>query len=532
MYMSCGRGVRLKIFNFYINNNHKQNSFYRLDFNFLASLFVFNSERYMCMLRNVIFSSAVTGVRCLKLISWKYTYKRLNEEYELAQKKKQALTNLYASGKISQSTLDSFTDDINSAMIQIEKQQKELIASMQGKTAELENQIKMLETLLANYEIQHVVGEIDEEIYQREITLLSTGLDNTKNELDTIKHVVSHLCPPTANIDVSAVPEPAAPAIEAPAQPAPIETAPVEPTPVEVPVQAATVETVVEPAPVETPTIEVPTEVTPAQAASIETAPTETAPVIEAAPVETTPVEIAPIAETTPIIVEAPVVETPAAEAAPVIEAPAVEAAQITETPIVETTTVEVTPVVESAPIIEAPVIETAPIAETPIVETPTVVEAAPVEAAPIAPAEPEVQEIAEPTPEIAPQEPTITETTSPEPAITVEAPAPEPATEPIIEQLNIEAQPSIVPTEQTVTEASADETTVDVPLQDFVVTEAASVETTLEKIIAPVSEPAIVEELQIPTHPLEAPPAAHTEADHENAEATTETENSSNQNE
>jgi len=96
------------------------------------------------------------------LISWKYTYKKLNEEYEIANKKKQALDKLCESGKISQSIHDSFIDDINAAVVQIEKQQKELIENMQLKTQELENQIKILETLLANYEIQHVAGEIDE----------------------------------------------------------------------------------------------------------------------------------------------------------------------------------------------------------------------------------------------------------------------------------------------------------------------------------------------------------------------------------
>ncbi len=121
------------------------------------------------------------------MISWKYTFKRLNEEYEIAKKKKQALDNLFETGKISQATRDSFNDEINAAIVTIEKQQKELIDSMQGKTQELENQIKTLETLLANYEIQHVVGEIDEDIYQREISLLTTGLETTKNELNINK---------------------------------------------------------------------------------------------------------------------------------------------------------------------------------------------------------------------------------------------------------------------------------------------------------------------------------------------------------
>ena len=133
-----------------------------------------------------------------KLISWKYTFKRLNEEYEIANKKKQALDKLFENGKISQSIRDSFTNDINAAIVQIEKQQKELIESMQAKTQELENQIKTLETLLANYEIQHVAGEIDEQIYQQEINLLTTGLDTTRNELNVIKQSTNQLCSPTS----------------------------------------------------------------------------------------------------------------------------------------------------------------------------------------------------------------------------------------------------------------------------------------------------------------------------------------------
>ena len=83
------------------------------------------------------------------MISWKYTYKRLNEEYELAKKKQQALDNLLASGKIAQSTRDSFNNEITAAIAAIEKQQKDLVEGMHGKTMELENQLKTLESLLA-----------------------------------------------------------------------------------------------------------------------------------------------------------------------------------------------------------------------------------------------------------------------------------------------------------------------------------------------------------------------------------------------
>jgi len=169
----------------------------------------------------------------LKLISWKHSFKRLNEEYEIAKKKKQALDNLFETGRISQATRDSFENDITAVIMEIEKQQKDLLAKMQGKTQELESQIKTLETLLANYEIEHVIGEIDEESYQREITLLSTGLETAKHELEVIKEATNQLCTPVE----APTTEPSLPAEESKAeavQNEPVESAPVAPAEVEV----------------------------------------------------------------------------------------------------------------------------------------------------------------------------------------------------------------------------------------------------------------------------------------------------------
>jgi hypothetical protein len=174
------------------------------------------------------------------LISWKHSFKRLNEEYELANKKKNALDNLYAAGRISQSTRDSFNNDIVAAITDIEKQQKDLLAKMETKVNELQSQIKTLEMLLANYEIQHVVGEIDEDTYQHEITLLGTGLETTKRELDTIREAATQLCPlpPEVAMEPPAPPPPAeavapAPEPEVELTP-PIENAPIPEAPAEV----------------------------------------------------------------------------------------------------------------------------------------------------------------------------------------------------------------------------------------------------------------------------------------------------------
>lgn len=128
-----------------------------------------------------------------KLISWKRSFERLSEEHGAVLKKKQALNNLLNSGRISQSTFDLFDKEMDEALAEIEAQKKALADKMVAKTKEVEEQIKILERLLANFEIQHVSGEIEEEAYQREITLLSTGLETARQELNAIKEAIEKL---------------------------------------------------------------------------------------------------------------------------------------------------------------------------------------------------------------------------------------------------------------------------------------------------------------------------------------------------
>jgi hypothetical protein len=127
------------------------------------------------------------------LISWKHSFRRLNEEYEVARKKRQALDNLLSVGKISQSTHGIFNKEIDDAISEIEKQQKALLEKMAAKVVELEGQVKTLEILLANFEIRHVTGEIGDEAYQRESDLFAAGLDAAKHELEEVKEAADQL---------------------------------------------------------------------------------------------------------------------------------------------------------------------------------------------------------------------------------------------------------------------------------------------------------------------------------------------------
>jgi chromosome segregation ATPase len=133
----------------------------------------------------------------VELFSWERSFERLNSEYETVVKKRQALNSLLESGRISRPTYELFEKEMNEAIAEIERQRKALLDKMAVKARELEEQIKTLEKLLANFEIQHVGGEIEEEVYQREIALLSMGLESTRQELNAIKETIEKLTSPT-----------------------------------------------------------------------------------------------------------------------------------------------------------------------------------------------------------------------------------------------------------------------------------------------------------------------------------------------
>jgi len=144
-----------------------------------------------------------------KLISWKHSFRRLSEEYETAKKKKQVLDNLLETGRISPSTHDMFSMEIAEATTDIERQQKALLQKMNTKMMEHKEQIKTLEILLANVEIQHVTGEVDEEVYQREINVLSMGLETSRHELEAMKEATDQLSSGNMVIEQEMEPQPA-----------------------------------------------------------------------------------------------------------------------------------------------------------------------------------------------------------------------------------------------------------------------------------------------------------------------------------
>jgi hypothetical protein len=127
------------------------------------------------------------------LISWKYSFEKISKDLELARKKKQALDDLFNSGKISASTYESLDKELTSTISEIEARQKDLAEKMASNIADLEKQISTLELFLANSEIQYVAGEIDEDSHANEIGAYTLGLEAVKQQLSVVKEVVGGL---------------------------------------------------------------------------------------------------------------------------------------------------------------------------------------------------------------------------------------------------------------------------------------------------------------------------------------------------
>jgi len=119
------------------------------------------------------------------------SFEIVSQELDLTRRKKQALDDLLASERISQPTYEHLEKGLMETMLDLEAQQRSLADKMTGWADELEEQIQLLELLLANLEIHHATGEIDDEAYDKQNRAILLGLDATKQDLVDMRNILS-----------------------------------------------------------------------------------------------------------------------------------------------------------------------------------------------------------------------------------------------------------------------------------------------------------------------------------------------------
>jgi hypothetical protein len=366
------------------------------------------------------------------LISWKYSFEKISKDLELAKKKKEALDNLFNSGRISASTHGSLDSELGAMIADIELRQKILAKNLTTKVDDLVKQISTLELFLANSEIQYAAGEIDDEIHANESNAFSNGLRSLKTQL-------SYLIDAVATIE-SEVAEPTT--ITTPTENGSIETETETEETTELVSEAPPQSSIEEPAEIPT---ETPVEVPESQIQETIT-PAVTAPVVKQTlePADETPlykgfeipeIEIEEPVETTSTPYEAPIEEHNFSSAIDFptqipIEAPVEAPEVVVEETIEEQVTIEETPIETTS---EAPVDETV-----------------------VAPVEPVFDELA-----INTEDPAV-ESTTKEAEITIKPVFKMPSTEEVTEEIISKAQvEEISIEEETFTDDTFDETDI-----------------------------------------------------------------------
>lgn len=119
------------------------------------------------------------------------SFEIVSQELDLTKRKKQALDDLLASARISQPTYEHLEKGLTDTIGNLEAQQRSLADKMTGWADELEEQIQLLELLLANLEIHHATGEIDEEAYDKQNRAILLGIEATKQDMVDIRNILS-----------------------------------------------------------------------------------------------------------------------------------------------------------------------------------------------------------------------------------------------------------------------------------------------------------------------------------------------------
>jgi len=127
------------------------------------------------------------------LSSWRESFEIVSQELALAKKKKQALDQLLANKRMSQPTYYHLENALTASISDLETHQRSLAHKMDSRIDELEEQIPLLEWVLADLEIRRVGEEVGEEIYAKRKERVMQVLDATKTELNEIRTSLANI---------------------------------------------------------------------------------------------------------------------------------------------------------------------------------------------------------------------------------------------------------------------------------------------------------------------------------------------------
>jgi len=127
------------------------------------------------------------------LSSWREAFETTIRELELANRKREALRDLLERNRMSRSTYDYLIRELEDEIGRFRDHMRVLAKSMNERIGELHRQERLIEGFLAWLELMHAGGEIDNETYNHQMDIFTSGLDATRGEIKQIEEALRRI---------------------------------------------------------------------------------------------------------------------------------------------------------------------------------------------------------------------------------------------------------------------------------------------------------------------------------------------------
>jgi len=151
-----------------------------------------NGDFSNCSSRQLV----LEGNNIVYLHDWELEAEELRTEIDLASKRVKALDDLFRSGDIEKEIYDEMKREHGSSIQKFEDMRRKLIESLSARKTGLHDQIRELETSLANNKMQHASAEIGDEAYSGMCDSIRAGLKRMLSEKRYVEETVEQLTTP------------------------------------------------------------------------------------------------------------------------------------------------------------------------------------------------------------------------------------------------------------------------------------------------------------------------------------------------
>ncbi|MBO3769655.1 MAG: CdvA-like protein [Candidatus Brockarchaeota archaeon] len=127
------------------------------------------------------------------MFSWESDFEEAVKTINIYSKKIQTLKTLRESGKISEKTAEFLQKEFDNYVKTIEARKQTVLEKLETRLKEVQQQMEIIEKLIANNEIRFSAQEISEDRYTKIATALNYALEETRNEYESLREAISIL---------------------------------------------------------------------------------------------------------------------------------------------------------------------------------------------------------------------------------------------------------------------------------------------------------------------------------------------------